>query len=123
MTLLISALRDKLMVDGVSPVSIIDSPDKGTAVLLTPYSSYSIGDTKLGAQQIQVRAADITYPLAEDLAWRCYNSLKNAALTAFDREQIGLVTTDREPYFLGKDDSGRYIETFNVTVYAVEKGV
>ncbi len=106
---------------GISAYAI-DCPDKGTAVLLTPYMATSYDGLPAGEQRFQIYVAADSFTDSEDSAWAVFKALEGASVPACDRQIIGKIRSLQEPWYLDKDAAGRYIHTFNIAVSAVWKG-
>lgn len=119
---LVEAVREMLISAAISPVYIIDCPENGAAVLVTPYMSQSYGGVPVGEQRFQIYCAADAYPESETAAWVAFRALDDKAVPECDREILGFVRALQEPFYLDKDASGRYIHCFNIAVSAVWKG-
>lgn len=119
---LVEAVREMLISAAISPVYIIDCPEKGAAVLVTPYMSQSYDGVPVGEQRFQIYCAANSYPESETAAWAAFRALEDRAVPECDREILGGVRALQEPFYLDKDASGRYVHCFNIAVSAVWKG-
>ncbi|KEJ91688.1 minor capsid protein [Synergistes jonesii] len=119
---LVEAVRQMLIDAGLQHVYIIDCPETGAAVLITPYESIPYDGVPVGEQRFQVYCAAATYPASEALAWQAFRAIEDGAVPECDREVVGLARAIQEPFYLDKDDYGRYIHEFNAAISAVWKG-
>lgn len=119
---LVEAIKEMLTKAGISSVYIIDCPEKGAAVLITPYMSKSYDGVPIGEQRFQIYSAAGTFAESENRAWEAFRALEDKAPPLCDREVLGFVRSLQEPFYLDKDPQGRYIHAFNIAVSAVWKG-
>lgn len=119
---LVEAIQASLTQAGVENVYIIDCPEKGSAVMVTPYMATSYDDVPLSEQRFQVYCACDSFGQSEALAWRAFRALEGMSPVGCDRVVVGRIRSVQEPYFLDKDALGRYVHAFSIAVSAVWKG-
>lgn len=119
---LVESIRNLLLAAGLTSVYIVDSPDSSDTVMIAPYASSIEDGPAVGRQHMQLRAAGTTFTASEALCWRAFNALEGKAPTGADRNVLGAIVTEQEPYFLGREDDGRYIHVFNFSLAAELKG-
>lgn len=100
---------------------IVDAPEdvRGNYSVLTPYNSEDFDSAPATWEFVQCRTAGFSYRSAEETSWEVYNILNGAEIGNADRRVLSVVHPQGTPYFLGKDDAGRYVFTFDVR-YACE---
>jgi hypothetical protein len=116
---LVEALVQKLRDAGVTAYAL-DSPDeKNTTVTVTPYMSEVVGVDQavvgdISRVQFYARGAALDYPGAEAFAWKAYREVLRIYETAEATEGYVSLEPLQPPTYLGTDDKGRYLFSFNV---------
>ena len=101
---------------------IIDAPAEGNVISVVPYASDITGNSPVGTQFFQIRAAATTFPQSEANAWIAFQNLNGKIPGNVDRDIVGTIRALQEPFFLKKSEDGsRYIHVFNAAVSAVKK--
>lgn len=118
---IVEAVRQMLLSAGLQNVYIIDCPETGPAVLITPYASIPYEGVPAGEQRFQVYCAAPTFLESEALAWQAFRAIDGGEVPDCDRDIIGLAMGLQEPFFLDKDEQERYVHEFNAAVSAVWK--
>jgi hypothetical protein len=116
---LVEALVQKLRDAGVTAYALNSPDEKNATVTVTPYMGEVIGVDQavvgdISRVQFYARGAALDYPGAEDLAWRAYREILRLYETAEVTE--GYVSREplQAPTYLGTDDKGRHLFSFNV---------
>lgn len=119
---MLEALRASLLEAGVAWwTSLIEAPpDKDTALVLRPYASAADQDIPVGRQSVQCLARAPTFAESEAMSWAAYKAIL-AAAPACDRRVLSIVPR-QEPFFMDRDDAGRYRHVFNFDVLATHEG-
>lgn len=124
MATLVVALREIVVAAGLSAgtVFLIEAPpNKDLAVVLRPYASSAEIDIPVGWQSVQCMTRAPTFAASEDYSWKAFNAIISSAPVC-DR-LIFSVVPRQEPFFLDRDDAGRYRHVFNISVFLAHKEV
>lgn len=113
-------LRHRLCLADLSAYCV-DAPEnaRDPHIVLTPYNSEDFDAAPAYWEYVQVRTTGSDYRVTERAAWQCYNALNGMGLEEADRRVLSAVFPQGTPYYLGRDEAGRYVFTFDVR-YAAE---
>jgi hypothetical protein len=116
---LVEALVQKLRNVGVAAYALNSPDEKDTTVTVTPYMGEVIGVDQavvgyISRVRFYTRGAALDYPGAEAFAWRAYREALRIYGTAEMTEDYISLEPLQAPTYLGTDDKGRYLFSFNV---------
>lgn len=113
---LLQTARDALVNVGIYAY-MVNAPDETPAVVIVPYNPDTDPDLPMGRQSFHVRVRTDAYVDGEDLAWKAFKAIREADWSVADRK-VHSVIPRQEPFFLGLDDTDKYVHEFNFDVIA-----